>query len=680
MNRRTWNQWVGAAMGLALLVGTAQAQFAQRGIRVRQPAGPGSVTLPYLFNDPTGGQWRIYNGGWAQQQGGMSLIGQGAMLNVNGQQVNQNNNQGAIDAKTGELVLTGMTANGLSIERRILFDRTIGALRYIDVLQNTQNQEQTFNVMVRTTINFGLNGAQFITDPKKKDQNIAWVGQTGAGQCVLEVFAGKNAKMVPTINWPQGNNFVDADYSLAIPAGKKVAIMHLHRIVNTSEAGTQFVEGLKESQLTKEIPIALRKLIVNFPAGQAWIGDLEILRGDLQDVIELHDGDQFKGTLKEPNYVLDTFYGPVTLPAEQVIGMLSVGQFRPRQLLVTLNGEIFGGHLKKETLDIQLSSGQTLQIPLSQISRAGYRKRSDEPEEWKFEKPMVLLRTGERIAIKPLAAPLQVVTRYGTIALKPDKIADILFQSEQGPMHQIELTDGSKFAGIVSEGQFEVTFDAQGQTVKFPASAILRLQLVSKAPETDELAPTIHLSNEDVLVGTIEGKLSLDTAFDTISINTSQIRSMKRAPESVQDVQVGLWDGTTFSGQLHEPELACKLSSGVEVKVPVALLDSYLQPQPQPSDAMLTRIKSLVAQLNADDWHDRDRAQADLTSMGPVAEGVLKQMRADQPIEAQKTIDLILAKFEEQRKKEKPAVGAAAAAHANPPAEQFLIGEPQVER
>jgi small nuclear ribonucleoprotein (snRNP)-like protein len=652
MNRSFWSAATASVLAVACLATFSQAQ--RRIVAPNRVAGPGVINLPYMINDPSTGIWRIYNGGWMQQQGGMALIGQGAMLMINGQQVNQNNNQGKLDEKTGELVLEGMAANGITIERRIMLDRGLSALRYIDVFHNTQNQEQTLNVMVQTNINFGLNGAQFITDPRKKDQNIGWVGQTGAGPCVLEVYAGKGAKVVPTVNWPQGNNFVQATYSLVIPASKETAILHLHRIVTSTDAGIQFVESLKESQLVKNVAVALRKAIVNFPTSQGWIGDFEVLRGDLLDVVELRDGDQFKGTLKETNYTLDTFYGPVTLPTEQIIGVLSIGQFRPRQLLVTTDGQIFGGHLKKEAIDLQLSSGQVIQVPVNQISRVGYRKRVGEPEEWKFEKPMVMLRSGERIAIKPMTAPLEVVTRYGKVSLRPENVAAVIFQSEEGTVHQIDLTDGSKFSGLLSADMFEVAFDAQGQTVKFPASAISRLQLVPKMPEIDDLAPTVRLANDDLLVGMVEGKLNLDTAFDTIAINAGEIRTMSKAKESVQDVQVSLWDGTTFSGQLREPELSCKLASGVQIKVPVALLEEYSQPQPQPSALMLEKIKSLVAQLNNDDWHERDRAQAALTAMGPVAASVLKQMRPDQPVEAQKTIDLILQKFDEQRKKDKP--------------------------
>jgi hypothetical protein len=58
---------------------------------------------------------------------------------------------------------------------------------------------------------------------------------------------------------------------------------------------------------------------------------------------------------------------------------------------------------------------------------------------------------------------------------------------------------------------------------------------------------------------------------------------------------------------------------------------------------MVDKIKQAVAQLNADEWKARDRAEAELTAMGSVVTGVLKQMRSDQPPEAQQRIDQILA-------------------------------------
>ncbi len=68
------------------------------------------------------------------------------------------------------------------------------------------------------------------------------------------------------------------------------------------------------------IPMAIRKLIINFRGGENFIGDYEILRGDILDVVELRSGDQLKGTLKEKSFKLDTFYGPVDLPVTRSSG------------------------------------------------------------------------------------------------------------------------------------------------------------------------------------------------------------------------------------------------------------------------------------------------------------------------------------------------------------------------
>ena len=75
---------------------------------------------------------------------------------------------------------------------------------------------------------------------------------------------------------------------------------------------------------------------------------------------------------------------------------------------------------------------------------------------------------------------------------------------------------------------------------------------------------------------------SFEMIQQKIAVNAAEVKSLTRLPESAADVSVTLWDGTTLSGQLQEQELACKLASGLEVKVPVALVQEYQQPQPAP--------------------------------------------------------------------------------------------------
>ena len=111
---------------LLVLVGTAAtAKALARIIAPGRPGviGPGGqVNLPYMQQDASGNMWRIYQGGWLQQQGNMPLYSQGAMLMINGNQAQVNNNQARLDEKTGELVMENMQSAGFSATRRVFVD------------------------------------------------------------------------------------------------------------------------------------------------------------------------------------------------------------------------------------------------------------------------------------------------------------------------------------------------------------------------------------------------------------------------------------------------------------------------------------------------------------------------------------------------------------------------------
>ncbi len=613
--------------------------------------GPGGVVnLPYFVQDNRGSQWRVYQGGWIQQQGNQSLYSQGAQLMINGNQPNMNNNQGRLDEKTGELVLENLNAQGLLVTRRILIDKEQSLVRYIDIIKNPTGQPVTAQLQIQSNFNYGINASQGVADPKRKGQDLAWVAQTGAGPAVMEIFAGKGAKTTFQLVGPAQNSYLQAMLSQTIPAGKEIAFMHFHGVVPTVDSGLQYVRGLKEAMIMRTIPRDLRKMIINYVSGQNFIGDIEILRGDMLDVVELKGGDQYKGTLKETSFPLQTFYGNVDLPVNGVIGLINVGRFRPRQLVITSDGQIFGGKLAADTVALELSSKQVIKVPLSQITRIGYRKREGEPEEWTFEKPIVLMRSGERVGVRMPAEPFTVLTRYGKLQVKPETIAAILLQSEEHGVHEIRLTDGSRFAGLLDASSFPMKLDNEkGQEVTFPASSVARIQFTNKLAEQDDSVATLNLTNDDVLVGALGGKLAIDTAFDTIAVNAEEIKSLTHPTAGSLDVSLTLWDGSTLSGQLKDNELACTLASGLLIKVPVALVEEYQQPQPAPSGAIVDRIKSVVKDLNADDWKQRDRAEAALVSIGPVAIGILKELRGTQPPEAQQRIDSIVKELEKQR-------------------------------
>ena len=611
-----------------------------------------TVNLPYMQPDKDGNQWLVHFYGYLQQQGQMPVYSNAGVLSINGTPANGRvaQRQAKIDGKTGELVMENLPVGAVSVTRRFQFNKDEGYVRIIDVIRNTQNRDQQVQLNLSANCNYGVQSGQTVSDTKKKDQNTAWIGTTSANnRAVVEMFNGPGAKTPFAINYQMGNSQVTANLTTSVPANKEIAIMHVHAVVNSAVDGQELVKKFKESKALKDVPPNIRKLIVNFNASSSFYGDYEVLRGEISDVVEMRTGDQFRGTLKDPTYKIATFYGPVEVKADRVISIISIGAVRARQLLFTVDGDVLGGTLEKDKVALQLSDGQTMDIPINQVARVGFHKRPGEVEDPVFDKPYVLMRTGERITIQMPTEPMTVHTRFGPMKLRPDQLTAIVFQNEENPVHEVRLTDGTKLAGLVDSVILEAKLGASDQTIKFPLTSAARLQFRPEPQDADDQAPQLKLTNDETLVGTLAGKLKLDTGFSLLTLDADGIKTLAKIKDSPQDVQVSLWDDTSFRGQLQEPEVTCVTRGGLEVRVPIALVDEYTQPLPKPAGAVIDKIKALVAQLNADDWSSRQKAQEQLSAMGSMTTGVLRELRPTQPEEAQSRIDQILAGLEKKK-------------------------------
>lgn len=266
------------------------------------------------------------------------------------------------------------------------------------------------------------------------------------------------------------------------------------------------------------------------------------------------------------------------------------------------------------------------------------------------------MSSGDRVGVQMPTGPITVVTRYGQLQLAPEVLSSIAFSSEDSGVHTITLTDGSKFSGLVTAAQFEMKLSNSGreQTVKFPVSAMNRLVIKTRPDDKDDGAPALLLKKDDLLVATLQGELKFDTGFALITMNGSEIKAMSHPKENAADVSVTTADGTVFSGQLQDQEIACHLSSGIDLRVPVALVQSYSNPQSQAPSMMVDRIKAIVADLNADDYKQRDAAEQQLMKIPGVA-GTLKALRDKQTPEAQQRIDVVLKELDKQVSKTPPA-------------------------
>lgn len=584
-----------------------------------------TVQLPYQTPDDNGNQWVVYYQGNLQMQGNQPVFSQAGMIQINNRQPQQQNQQGNWDEKTKELSMTFQPQNNMKHQRRFKFQED-GMVRIVDILENTSDKEQSLNVQFITNTNYGVNGADVIEDPKKKG-DIGWVADTGVGRAAMSVFGGKGSKLLPKVRYQQGNNQVNANMVVKVAGKQKAVLVTWHGSFDNSDAGKTWASQARESRLVSDLPLDLRKAIVNLGGTNAGaIGDQELLRGDTADIVELRGGDVVRGTLKLEAYKLNTAFGPITLPADKVASILNIGEFRTRQLLVTQDGEVFGGDLQEQTLPIQLTSGQTTQVPLSQISRLGYRTGGAELPEWKFDRPMVFLRSGERCVIIPPAEPIQFVTRYGALSFAPDQVACVNLKTESG-VHEIYLADGSRMSGLVSNPNWPLKLaTASGdEPISFPLAAISRVQLRLLSEDVGKGKSTLAMQGGDIVATRLEGMLKLQTTFDTLDINASEIRSMSKPQEGLPDVQITMFDQSSFRGSLQTTSLKCKLVGGLSIDVPVAAVKQYDNPQPFPSQALVDQVKASVGKLNAEDWKDREAAEAALIAMGPTIISVLEE-------------------------------------------------------
>jgi hypothetical protein len=589
------------------------------------------------------------------------------------------NAQAQYNAARNELTFPPIPAHGLNVSRRVSLDPRGGWCRFVEVLENPGPGPVRAQVRVRFDLSGVIQGVEPVADDKRGGAPVGLALFDGDdGIAMLGAGRGGHGVM------PQYSTQVDSDavevlYDVEVPRRKTVALVHAVAVRPALNDAVNFLRGAKDADVLRGLGTDILHALGNFAVSDRMVGDLEVLRGELFDVVELRGGDVYKGTLREKSFKLQTPYATLDLPAERVVAMVALGQFKPTQMVVTRGGEVFGGTLQGDTIKLELSSGQVTAIPMTNVRRLGYRRRAGEGDDARPSggKPLVMLRAGDRIAVERFAAPLAVATCYGVLRIEPRAVSSVAFQSGESGVHQVRLVDGSRFAGVVTQERFDLDLAGDGgaangkaAAIAFPAASVSRLQFAADVDEPGGEAAQLNLANGDLLVGALTGRLVVETAFDAIEVDAAGLSGLRQGAGSdgestTGEVQLTLWDGTTLSGRVRGDSVDCGLSCGVMVKVPVALVQRYVQPRPRPSPQAVERMKAVVAALNADDWKTRDHAAAQLGSMGPASAAVLRELRDGQPPEVRQRIDQILASFEAAP--EAPAEQPGRPEEANPP-------------
>lgn len=660
-----------------------------------------TVPLPYTFRDDTGMQWDVQADG-SIGPGGADVFDSGGRLFLDqGAQYAATVQQAKFDAHRNELALAPAQIAGLTVNRHVTVNVHNGWCRWVDVFENRGATPHRVTVRLNFDLGAANQGMRTISGAKRDDRPIGAAIFDG-NRGIAFLFAGRTAAGTrPTLTTQNGSDQIDIASEIDVPARQSVALVHLVAVRNTIDEAQAFFEKARESEFLADLPRELRARVVNFPRARQSLGDWELIRDELLDVVELRGGDQFKGTLLDTRFTAQTAYGPVELTSDRLAAILAIGEFHPDYLLVGSDGQAFCGTLQTGVLRLQLTSGQVTSVPLSSVKRVGWRKRAGDPEDFKYDRPMLALRSGDRLLIERPRGPFALATRMGTLRLPSEVVAAIDFQPADVPHHEVELIDGSRLFGIVTSDPIEFSTIALGPSrpLQFSVGSLARLQLApagsmgdtastttrpataaatttnASADESD--LPRLSLgSGGDQLVGALSGRLSLDTSFDTIDVQSAEIAGLRRTGDASAEVQITLGDGQLLSGRIRGDAVNCVLQCGVPVKVPVSLIEEYVQPFPQPPPKVFAEVTSLVAQLSGPDVVGGDRAAEALRKMGPRISGALRTLRADQTAATQARLDEVLASFKEQRSPQptRPAAppqqeAAPATADAPDPAE-----------
>ena len=646
-------------IAIALLAATAVAEAAP-------PAGGQPVQLPTILRDDRGGMWDVqYDGSIGD--GGNDLYDGGGRLFVDNQnQYNTPTQQALLDPARGEVVMPPMQMGPVIVSRRVSVLKALGGVRFVEVIEN--HGAAAAKVQLRVYFNMGGSVQQAIplVDDRRARQPVGYaIGDQS--NAVAMIGGGRGAKALPRFEYQQNNDNVNLFYDVDVPARGMAVVVHCQVRRPTAPAAAEAWRAIRDKDLVADLPREIRKRVVNFPGGDAFVGDLEVLRGDAgRDVVELRGGDAYRGQLLLDGVRIQTVYGPVTVSPDAVVCILNVGAFRPTQLVVTADGDVLGGRLiDTPKLKLRMTSGQVTEIPIGQVTRVGFRRRPGEPEDWDFDnKRVAYLRTGERLRIKPLPGDLELATSAGPVRISPAMIASVVLVGEDVAVPEVRLVDGSRLSGLLTAPAYDLPLAASAahvtigggvpslgqamtdQRARVPAAAMGRLQL---APERDvePLAPTLALANNDTLVGQLTGTLTLETKFDTIRIDGAQVKglcpavSKKGDRGAGLDVQVTLWDDSTLSGRLAESHVTCRLRCGMVMRVPVALVGQYVQPLPEPSPNTAEQIRRIAADLDADDYAVRRAAQARIHRIGPPALSILKSLERAASPEARSRIEVL---------------------------------------
>jgi len=638
--RRPGPLWRWAALALPLLA--ASGALAQRPARsdLHIPQGRQANFTAYL-NDGAGYRWDIQyylNIG----QGTNYIYSGGVYCRIGGSNVSSNG-RGWMNAAGDEIEIGPYNRNNCQIYRRCKVYRDQGLARWLDIFVNTTGSAQTIPVEIYTSVNGSV--SQIISSSgagsySQKDWAFITEHQQGRPS-LLHIVSGPRSKVRPTVT-AEGSS-IRVCYSVTVPARGTVVLCYFESQGHTTEELKRSMKKFRASEALKDLSPAVRKLIVNFRMGED-LEDVELERSGTSDVVILKNDDPVFGRITNEGFVLEAFYGRLTLPAQQVVGFAYVPGQEELVRAVLVGGQVISGKLQEGLLHFALPTGGDLKIPFSRIKQCSYRISKERPAEWSMIDPLLLLRTGDRLAFDPELLKCTFKTRHGTVPLDSKQLLEVRLHQGGHGVHRAVFLNGSKLAGLLGPEQIILPLKL-GPKLNISRDMVLGIRFAAETKEDPDLA-CARLSNEDELFGRLSDEAYVVvTDFGTVNVKPKNVAAMSFDEADPTRIAITLWDGSTLRGHIQQEALHFEIEPGPVLDLHVGQIVGLTSPRALPPDDVVKRVEKYVAMLSAASYQDREEAQRLLVEMGGKIVPLLKKYLTDADPEIRQRITVILERI-----------------------------------
>lgn len=347
------------------------------------------------------------------------------------------------------------------------------------------------------------------------------------------------------------------------------------------------------------------------------------------DRVALKDGNILLGTIENRKYTVSAFFGKIEVPAKDVVGLVQADKKIPHPRLILTSGQVVAGKLTGQKVQITLpGTGSTLRPSVDSIREFGYRISKAKPAAPASPGAMVFLRSGDCLAWTEIKHKLQLVTSYATVDLPTGSIRTIELGGKT-VRRRVQLANGSTLTGTLLPDRLKLKLKLG------PVAEVHNVQLVRLFGPAKPVAlaggATMVMRNGDRLLGRILDKtLTLKSALGAVKIRTTSIFKIEFDATRADTVTVKTWGGGVMKAQLVEPVVTFAIvPNGPTVKANSRQIVSITRSVASPPPEMLKKIEKLIAQLGAESYVDREKAQKALIAMGKNIAELLKKYLAE---------------------------------------------------